>query len=103
MRVSAEDYFVIDHYSVNDTRFTMNADGWLTSVIQLQAGTYPVLVSVFDSHGNVNTMTIEVIVQGGGIPSDMFLILMVGAFTIIVVGGFIVILLIRRRTAGGYD
>jgi len=46
-------------------------------------------------------MTIKVIVQGGGLPSDMFIIIVVGVFTIVAVAGFIAILVIRKRMTGG--
>ena len=82
--VAAEDFSGIDHYSVNDTRFAISSEGVLTSVIQLQVGTYPVLVSVFDIYGNMNTMEIVIIVQGDGLPPGMFLVVMVGVFTAIV-------------------
>jgi hypothetical protein len=99
--VQAEDFSGIDHYSVNDTRFVVSSEGVLTSVIQLNPGTYPILVSVYDIYDNMNTMEIVIIVQGGGLPSEMFLVIMVGVFTAIAVAGFIAILVIRKRRTGG--
>ena len=101
LRLLAEDFSGIDHYSVNDTRFTMSADGWLTSVIQLKAGMYPLFVSVYDIYGNVNTMALQIIVQPSGVlPPTMFLVLFVGVFIAIAVIGFIGLLLIRKRMHG---
>ena len=67
----------------------------------LEAGTYPLLVSVYDIYGNTNTMTIQVTVRDvGGLPEGMFIVLVVGVFTAITVGGFIGILFIRKRRSG---
>ena len=79
----------------------VSSGGVLTSVVQLNPGTYPILVLVFDIYGNMNTMEIVIIVEGNGLPPGMFLVVMVGVFTAIAVAGFIVILVIRKRMRGG--
>ncbi|MFW9794371.1 MAG: CARDB domain-containing protein, partial [Candidatus Thorarchaeota archaeon] len=95
--VLAEDYCGIDHYSVNDTRFSVSDTGRLTSIIMLSAGVYGLNVSVYDIYGNMNTMIFTLTVIGEETPIDMFLVILVGTFTIIAVGGFAAILLIRKR------
>lgn len=104
LRVLAEDFSGIDHYSVNNTRFTMNNQGWLTSIVQLDEGLYPLLVTVYDIYENMNTMEILIIVEreGGAPPPDiMFLAVLVGVFTVVAITGFAFIFLLRKRMRGG--
>jgi len=98
--VDAEDFSGIDHWSVNSTRFTVTAQGVLTSIVQLQPGVYWLNVSVYDVHDNMNAMILSVTVMGSGQPLDMFLVVWVGSMTAIAVGGFVVAMM-RRRTRRG--
>jgi hypothetical protein len=95
--VTAEDFSGIDYYLVNNTGFTVTAQGVLMSIIQLQSGVYWLNITVFDVYGNMNSMVISVTVRGSSTPPDMFLVLLVGGFTVLVVAGLIVILLVRKR------
>ena len=111
IQLEAEDISGIDHWSVDDTDFTVDQTGLLKNASSLGVGVYSVEVSVFDIYDNEATMTIQVIVLAATTTSttttntttnetQLFLIYMTVVFTGITVVGFVVILLIRRRMLG---
>ena len=94
--VNATDYAGVDEYSIDDTEnFAIDDDGVITNVVSLAAGTYPISVSVSDTHGNDRTDTFDLVVTPGpGIPMEYLLI---GGGVVVVVILVLVIWWMRKR------
>ncbi|MBN2230986.1 MAG: hypothetical protein JW779_15480 [Candidatus Thorarchaeota archaeon] len=96
--LEATDFSGIDHWSVNDTRFSVNTTGWLINSIDLDSGVYTIEVAVFDLYNNYNTLVLTITLLPAPNPfSDVELILRVALYTTLAVAIFVGFLSIYKK------
>ncbi len=95
------DFSGIDHISLNDTRFSVNATGWFSSNDILEPGVYHVQVTAFDHYNNEASIVLTITIEAPTGPNEeLSRIFMVVVFTGIVVVGLISCMQIRKEKAG---
>ncbi len=73
-RYSATDLSGISRWTVDDTiRFAITNQGWLFNLTTLPDGTYPLVITVFDTYDNNRSMAIQIVITAAMPPSWDFI------------------------------
>ncbi|TFF89544.1 MAG: hypothetical protein EU548_07355 [Promethearchaeota archaeon] len=91
-KINASDISGIDHFWVNDSRFSVNNEGVVTNITSLSEGTFWITVRVNDTLGNVNSISFQIKVENiktSPNGNNPIIILILGVSIGIGVGGLI--------------